>query len=187
MVEGKSIKIVKEDIIGDETKITVNYKNVIDSIQVDDIILLEDGLMKLLVTDKNNNSLTCQIVSGGVLGDRKGINVPGVSLDMEFLSDQDREDIIYACNHDGDFIALSFVSNREDMLSVKKIIEENNSTMKVISKIESATAIKNIDEIIENVNEQAKLKLGLKAGDTVVITGGFPLSKSTNFMKIEEL
>lgn len=149
LVEGKSIRIVKEDIVGDETQITVNYKNALDSIKVNDIILLEDGLMKLLVTDKDNNGLTCQIVNGGELGNRKGINVPGVNLDVEFLSEQDKKDIIYACHHDGDFLALSFVSSREDILLVKKIISENNSNMKIISKIESATAIENIDEIIE--------------------------------------
>ena len=147
--EGKTIKIVKDDIIGTEEAITVNYKEALDSINVDDIILLEDGLMKLLVIDKDNKSLTCSIVVGGKLGSRKGINVPGVNLNMPFISEQDKEDIIYACNHDGDFLALSFVSSKEDIFAVKEILNEQNSNMQIISKVESNTAIENLDDIIE--------------------------------------
>ena len=147
--EGKNIRLVKDDIIGTKDAITVNYKEALDSINVDDIILLEDGLMKLLVTDKDNAGVTCTIVVGGELGSRKGINVPGVNLNMPFISDQDREDIIYACKHNGDFIALSFVSCKEDILLVKEILEEQNSTMQIISKVESNTALDNIDDIIE--------------------------------------
>lgn len=149
LVEGNTIKIVKDDIIGDETKITVNYKNAIDSISIGDTILLEDGLMKLLVTDKDATSLTCQIIVGGELGDRKGVNVPGIELDVPFLSEQDKEDIIYACHNHGNFLALSFVNTKEDVLSVRELVKANGSNMQLISKIESATAIENIDEIIE--------------------------------------
>ena len=147
--EGKNIRLVKDDIIGTSEAITVNYKEALDSINVDDIILLEDGLMKLLVTDKDNTGLTCTVIVGGDLGSRKGINVPGVNLNMPFISEQDREDIKYACNHNGDFIALSFVSCKEDILLVREILKEQNSTMQIISKVESNTAIANIDDIIE--------------------------------------
>ena len=147
--EGKTIRIVKDDIVGTEEAITVNYKEALDAINIDDIILLEDGLMKLLVVDKDNKGLTCSIVVGGVLGNRKGINVPGVNLNMPFISAQDKEDIIYACRHDGDFLALSFVSSKEDILAVKDILEEEKSNMQLISKVESNTALANIDEIIE--------------------------------------
>lgn len=147
--EGKTIRIVKDDIIGTEKEITVNYKEALDEINIDDIILLEDGLMKLLVVDKDKKGLTCSIVVGGILGSRKGINVPGVDLNMPFISEQDRKDIIYACRHDGDFIALSFVSSKEDILAVKEILKQENSSMQIISKVESNTAIANLDEIIE--------------------------------------
>ena len=147
--EGKTIRIVKDDIVGTEEAITVNYKEALNNINIDDIILLEDGLMKLLVVDKDKKGLTCSIIVGGILGSRKGINVPGVDLDMPFISEQDKEDILYACQHDGDFIALSFVSSKEDILAVKEILEQENSSMQIISKVESNTAISNIDEIIE--------------------------------------
>ena len=149
LIEGKTIRIVKDDIIGTEKEITVNYKEALDNINVDDIILLEDGLMKLLVVDKDNKGLTCSIIVGGMLGSRKGINVPGVDLNMPFISEQDKEDIIYACKHDGDFIALSFVSSKENILAVKEILDSQNSSMQIISKVESDTAISNIDEIIK--------------------------------------
>lgn len=147
--EGKTIRIVKDDIVGTEKEITVNYKEALDEINVDDIILLEDGLMKLLVVDKDKKGLTCSIVVGGNLGSRKGVNVPGVNLNMPFISDQDKEDIIYACHHDGDFLALSFVSSKEDILAVKEILKAENSDMQIISKVESNTALDNLDDIIE--------------------------------------
>ncbi len=147
--EGETIQIVKEDVLGDSSKISVNYKGAIDTIQVHDIILIEDGLFKLEVIDKDSESLTCKILVGGSLGAHKGINVPGVDLDEPFLSEIDKRDIRYACNHGGDFIALSFVSCKEDIVSVRKLIEEEGSSMKIISKIESTNAITNLDEIID--------------------------------------
>lgn len=149
LVEGKTIRIVKEDILGTEDAITVNYKSAIDAINIDDIILLEDGLMKLLVVDKDKTGLTCSIIVGGILGSRKGVNVPGVDLNMPFISEQDKEDIIYACRHDGDFLALSFVSSKEDILAAREILKSENSDMQIISKVESNTALDNLDDIIE--------------------------------------
>ena len=150
LIEGKTIKLVKDDILGTEEAITVNYKDALDSIEVGSTILLEDGLMRLEVTKKLSNGIECKIIDGGVLGSRKSINVPGVQLNLDFISPQDKEDIIYACKHDGDFLALSFVSSKEDVLAVREILKEHSrEDMQIISKIESHTAIQNIDEIIE--------------------------------------
>ena len=150
LVEGKTIKLVKDDILGTEEAITVNYKDALDSIEVGNEILLEDGLMKLEVIEKLPNGINCKIIDGGVLGSRKSINVPGVQLNMDFISNQDREDIIYACQHDGDFLALSFVSSKDDVLAAREILkEQGREDMQIISKIESHTAIQNLDEIIE--------------------------------------
>lgn len=149
LIEGKTIKLVKEDIVGNVNEITVNYKQCLDSININDTILIEDGLMKLSVFEKTNEYLNCKIIAGGVLKDRKGINVPGVDLDMKFLSEQDIEDIKYACHNSGDFLALSFVSSKDDVIAVRNLIENENSSMGIISKIESYNAIQNIDEIID--------------------------------------
>lgn len=148
--EGKLIKIVKEDVVGNSERITVNYKDAIDQINVGNIVLLEDGLMRLEVVEKDSEGVLCKIVAGGVLGSRKGVNVPGVSLNVPFISEQDREDIIYACQNKGDFLALSFVNSKEDILAAKKILEEQGRLdMQIISKVESTEAIKNIDEIVD--------------------------------------
>lgn len=148
--EGKTIRVVKEEVIGNEERFSVNHPNAIDSLEVGNIILLENGLMKIEVISKENDGVTCKIINGGVLGNKKSLSVPGVKLDIPFISEQDKEDIIYACNHDGNFIALSFVSCVEDVLEAKKIIrEQNREDMQIISKIESMTGIENLEAIVE--------------------------------------
>ncbi len=147
--EGHLIEIVKEDIVGDENRFSVNYKHAIDVLKMHDILLIEDGLFKLEVVGKREDSIICRVLVGGTMGSHKGINVPGVNLEEPFLSDIDIQDIRYACQHGGDFIALSFVSCAEDVHSVRKLIEEEHSSMKIISKIESTSAIDDIDRIVE--------------------------------------
>lgn len=147
---GKKIKIVKDDVLGTEKSFTVNYKEALDSLEPGNEILLEDGLMKLMVLEKIKNGVNCEIIDGGILGNKKGVNVPGVDLNLPFISDLDRQDIIYACEHDGDFLALSFVSSADDVKEVKKILKEHGrEDMQIISKIESSRGIKNLDEIIK--------------------------------------
>lgn len=147
--DGAIIRVVKEDIVGDTSRITVNYKEAIDKIMVGNTILLEDGLMKLEVISKESDGVTCRILNGGLLKSRKGVNVPGVELGVPFLSEQDKEDIIYACEHEGDFLALSFVSSKENILAVRDILKEHGrEDMKIISKVESNTALSNLDDIV---------------------------------------
>ncbi len=148
LVEGNTIRIVKDNVLGNEKRFTVNHPSAIDSIDVGNTILLENGLMSMEVISKEDDGITCKITSGGVLGNKKSLSVPGVHLDMPFISKQDEEDIIYACEHEGDFLALSFVSTKEDVLSAKEILKKHNrEDMKIIAKIESTTGIKNLDEI----------------------------------------
>ena len=150
LVPGKTIKIVKEKVLGNEERFSVNYPEVLDNLEVGNTILLENGLMKIEVIEKEEDFVNCKIISGGVLGNKKSLNVPNVKLDIPFINDVDYEDIVYACRHDGDFIALSFVSSKDDVLKVREILKkENREDIKLISKIESMTGIENIDEIIE--------------------------------------
>ena len=150
LVEGEKIVITKEDVLGTKERITVNYKDALDDISVGDTVLLEDGLMKLEVIDKVNGDLVCKIIYGGQLGHKKGVNIPGVKLNVPFLSAQDIEDIRYACRHEGDFLAVSFVEDKEGILQVRQILEEENRTdMLIISKVESRVAIQNIDDIVK--------------------------------------
>lgn len=147
---GKTIRIVKDEVVGNLERISVNHPKAIDSLKVGDTVLLVNGLIKLEVISKETDGVTCKIFNGGVLGNHKSMAAPGVKLDIPFISEDDYNDITYACQHDGDFLALSFVSTKEDVLEARKILEENNRTdMKIISKIESLTGIENLDEIIE--------------------------------------
>lgn len=147
--EGKNIKIVKENILGTTECFSVNYPQVLDDLKIGDVILLENGLMKIEVTEVLEDGVLCKIINGGFLGNKKSLNVPNVKLNIPFISEVDYEDIVYACKHDADFIALSFVSTKDDVLEVRKILkEQNREDIKLISKIESMTGILNIDDII---------------------------------------
>lgn len=150
LVTGKDIRIVKEEVLGTEERFSVNHPQAIDNLEVGSVVLLENGLMKIVVKSVEEDGVTCTIVNGGVLGDKKSLSVPGVKLDIPFISEVDKNDIIYACEHEGDFLALSFVSCVEDVLAAKEILKEHGrEDLKIISKIESMTGIENLDSIVE--------------------------------------
>ena len=146
----KTVRIIKNQVIGKDNYFSVNHPEVINKINVGNTILLEDALMKLEVISKEEDGITCKVKDGGILKSKKGIAVPGVKLDIPFMSEQDRKDIEYACLNEGDFIALSFVESRENILEVKEILKKyNREDMKIISKVESQAGVDNLDEIID--------------------------------------
>jgi len=149
LVSGNTIRVVKENVLGNSERFSVNHPSAIDSLNVGNVILLENGLMSIEVISKEEDGVTCKIINGGILGNKKSLSVPGVHLNVPFISEYDREDIIYACEHDGDFLALSFVSTKEDVLEAREILKQcNREDLKVISKIESTTGIDNLSEIV---------------------------------------
>ena len=150
LVEGNTIKIVKEDIIGNQERFSVNHPEAVDALQIGNVVLLENGLMEIKVIDKDEDSVTCEVINGGLLLSRKSLSAPGVNLNIPFISDIDREDIIYACRHEGDFLAASFVQTKEDVLAIREILKsENREDMKIISKIESKMGIDNLEDIVK--------------------------------------
>ena len=150
LVPGKTIRMVKEDVLGNDERFSVNHPSAIDSLNVGNVVLLENGLMKIEVISKEEDGVTCKIINGGVLGNKKSLSVPGVRLDIPFINEVDYNDIVYACEHDGNYLALSFVSCKEDVLEVRKILKEKNrEDLKIISKIESTTGVENLKSIIE--------------------------------------
>ena len=149
LIEGNTIRVVKEHVIGDNTRFSVNHPEALADLKIGNNILLENGLMKIEVISVEDDGVTCKVINGGTLFSKKSINVPKVKLNVPFISDDDREDIIFACQNDGDFLAASFVSCKEDVLEIRKILENEKSDMKIISKIENMSAIENIEEIIE--------------------------------------
>ncbi len=150
LVEGNTIRIVKEDILGNEERFSVNHPKALNSLMPGSILLLENGLMKIEIVETDDEGVTGKIINGGILGNKKSLSVPGVKLDIPFISEVDKEDIEYACDNEGDFLALSFVSSKEDVLAAREILKEHNrEDLKIISKIESVTGVENLDEIID--------------------------------------
>lgn len=149
LIKGNTISIIKENVVGNKDRFSVNHPEAIDSLNVGNTILLENGLMSIEVIEKKDAYVKCKIINGGILGSKKSLSVPGVYLNIPFISDIDYEDITYACKHDADYIALSFVSTKEDVLSVREILKQNNrEDIKLISKIESTTGVENIESIL---------------------------------------
>lgn len=150
LVEGNTIRIVKENVVGNEERITVNHPQVLDNLVSGDFILLENAKMKIEVISTEDDGVTCRIINGGKLGNRKSLSVPGKKLDIPYISDIDREDIIYSCKHGGEFLAISFVSCPEDVLEVKQILkEQGREDLQIICKIESELGLKNLEKILE--------------------------------------
>ena len=137
-----------DDIEGDETRVSVNYKGLPHDLEKGDIILLNNGLLSFEVTDKTDTDVLCRVVIGGELSDRKSMSFPNKTLKQKYLSDQDKQDIKFGIEHDIDFIACSFVSCRQDLLDVKNYLSElGASGIDLIAKIENRSGVDNIEEI----------------------------------------
>lgn len=150
LVKDGIVRIIKNQVVGANNYFSVNHPEVIDKINVGNTVLLEDALMRLEVISKEEDGITCVVKDGGILKSKKGIAVPGVKLDIPFMSEQDRKDIEFACKNEGDFIALSFVESRENILEVKELLKQyNREDMKIISKVESQAGVDNLSEIID--------------------------------------
>lgn len=150
LVEGKTIRIVKENVLGTSERFSVNHPSALASLKVGDDFLLENAKMKLTVKSVEEDGITCEIINGGKLGNRKSLSVPGVTLDIPYVSDLDRDDIEYACKHGGEFLAISFVSSAENVLEVKDIIKKyGREDLQIICKIENQLGLDNLEEILE--------------------------------------
>lgn len=150
LVPGNTIRLVKENVLGNQERFTVNHPEALDSLSVGDVILLENAKMKLEVISVEDDGVTCKIVNGGVLGNRKSMSVPGIKLNIPYVSDLDRADLEYACLHGGEYLAISFVSSKEDVLEIKEILKQyNRLDLQIICKIESDLGIQNLEEILE--------------------------------------
>ena len=150
LVEGKTIRLVKDCVLGNQERFSVNHPEAVESLNVGNIVLLENAKMKLEVISKENDGVTCKIISGGVLGNKKSMSAPGIKLDIPYLSDEDRQDIKYACDNNGDYLAISFVNSAEDIKQVKELCKEyGRPDMPIISKVETQYAMDNLEEIVE--------------------------------------
>ena len=149
LVEGKTIRIVKDCVLGNQERFSVNHPEAVESLNVGNIVLLENAKMRLEVISKENDGVTCKIVSGGVLGNKKSMSAPGINLNIPYVSDIDREDIKYACENGGEYLAISFVSCKEDVLEIKELLKEyGREDLQIICKIESDLGISNLESIL---------------------------------------
>jgi pyruvate kinase len=147
--DGSIIEITTEDIIGNEKIISASYKSLVDDASIGDEILINDGLIRLIITDKKEHSVVCLIQSGGILSPRKGMNLPGMKLSTPSITEKDFNDLEFLIKHRVDFIALSFVRSPKDIILLKSWLREKGKEIPVIAKIEKKEAIENLDEILK--------------------------------------
>jgi len=157
--EGQSIDITTRAVVGTKRLISTAYQALPMDVKVGDCVLLADGGLELRVTGIDGDTVRCVIVHGGVLGERKGMNLPGVAVSAPALTDKDREDLALAVKGGADFIAISFVRRPEDVVEAKQLVRELGSDVPIAAKIEKPEAIERLDEI-------------LRASDAVMVARG---------------
>lgn len=146
---GDTFVLTTEEIVGDETKVSITYTGLADDVDAGKRILIDDGLVELEVVSKSGTEIVCKVLNGGELGERKGVNVPNVPVRLPAITEKDKEDIRFGVEQGIDFIAASFVRNAECVLEIKAYLKELNALYTpVIAKVENAEGIQNIDEII---------------------------------------
>ena len=153
-IEIKSGDIVKitgnPDLVSTHECIAVNYPFFVRDLKIGHDVLFDDGEIDLKVQSKTDDYLLCVAQNEGTLGSRKSVNVPGVRINLPSLTERDKENILFAIEMDIDFIAHSFVRNKQDLTDIQAILDEHNSPIKIISKIENQEGVDNIDEILEH-------------------------------------
>ena len=148
--EGDIFSFTTEDIVGDETRVAVNYKGLNHDLQPGDRVLLNNGLMAFEVEQTTDTDVICRVTVGGELSDRKSMAFPGKVLRQAYLSEQDKQDILFGARNRVDFIACSFVSCKQDLVDIKEFMKENGiEDIELIAKIENRSGVDNIEEICE--------------------------------------
>ncbi|MCC5464865.1 pyruvate kinase [Pelosinus baikalensis] len=146
---GQAFTLTSKEILGTVKMASVNYKSLPQEVAAGNTILLSDGLVSLHVDDVIGDEIITTVQNSGEISDRKRVAAPGVSLNLPFLSEEDKADILFGVNQDMDFIAASFVQRAADIIEIRKLLEDANGQMEIIAKIENAEGVKNIDEILK--------------------------------------
>lgn len=147
---GNKFTLTTEEILGDENICSVTYKALSKELKKGDLVLIDDGKIKLQVESTDAKSVHCTVLSGGEVSDHKGINIPDINLKMEYLSEKDKKDILFGIKKNVDYIAASFVRRGEDVKAIRGFLDEKGgSDIQIISKIENTEGIENFEEILE--------------------------------------
>ena len=150
IVEGQLFTFKSGEEEGDETGISLTFSELHKNVEIGNQILVDDGLIAFEVVEVKEGAVVCKALNGGVLKSRKSLNIPNVDVDMPYLSDVDRADLLFGIEQDVDFVAASFVRRAQDVLDMRTFLDENGGeNIQIISKIENMRGVKNLPEIIE--------------------------------------
>ena len=148
--DGDIFTFTTEDVIGNETHVSVTYENLIKELSIGDRILVNNGLVIFEVIELKSSEAVCRVIAGGDLSDKKSMHFPNKVMNQDYLSEQDKADLLFGIENEVDFIAASFVSQKSDILALRNFLNENGgSDIDVIAKIENRAGVENIDEICE--------------------------------------
>ena len=151
--EGQKFTLCTDDVEGDETQVSITYSNLPNDVKVGNRILIDDGLIEMEVLSVKGTRILCQVKNGGVVSDKKGVNIPNVSLSMPYMSQKDMDDILFGIREDVDFIAASFVRTADDIKEIKNLLQNNGGrNIRIIAKIENAEGVQNIDDIVRETH-----------------------------------
>ncbi len=153
--DGQKFTLVTGEIVGDEKQVSISYKELYKDVQIGSKILIDDGAIELRVDEIVGTDIVTTVVHGNELGCRKTCNLPGTKVNLPALSDKDIADLKTACEHDYDFVAISFARNADDINQVRKVLDENGGKdIHIITKIENIEGLSNIDTIVELADAQ---------------------------------
>ena len=148
LADGDKFTFTTDDVIGNEKRVSVSYKNLTEDLAVGDRILVNNGLVIFEVEEIVGNDINCTVIAGGEISDRKSMNFPNKTLHQEYLGEQDKADLLFGIENDVDFVAASFVSCEDDIRAVRDFLDANGGQdIDVIAKIENRAGVDNIDEI----------------------------------------
>ena len=151
--EGQKFTLCTDDVVGDENQVSITYANLPNDVKVGSKILIDDGLIEMEVISVKNSKILCKVKNGGVVSNKKGVNVPNVALSMPYMSQKDIDDILFGIEQDVDFIAASFVRTADDIREIKTLLRDNGGRdIRIIAKIENAEGVDNIDDIIRETH-----------------------------------
>ena len=151
--DGDTFTFTTEEVTGNDRIVSVNYKQLMENLTAGDTILVNNGLVIFRVAKLDGTKAVCEVVTGGELSDRKSMNFPGKVMKHEFLSEQDKEDLLFGIRNEVDFVAASFVSNKQDIAKMRAFLDDNGgSEIDIIAKIENRAGVENIEEIFEIAN-----------------------------------
>ncbi|USG64441.1 pyruvate kinase [Brevibacillus ruminantium] len=148
LVEGEQITLTTEEIAGTAERVSITYADLPNDVKSGDTILIDDGLIGLTVVEVKGNDILCDIKNGGVLKSKKGVNVPGVKINLPGITEKDAQDIEFGIEQGVDFIAASFVRKASDILEIREILERHKVKIDIIAKIENQEGVDNVDEIL---------------------------------------